>query len=88
MDAEIAPIFHLVVKPSLQSFKQSPQPSSSNAQPSIDNVNIGTSVPLTAPSAPPTLPPQPFTFENNNTNMYVPAYPSVLPGGYQVVAIK
>lgn len=81
MDAEIVPIFHLVVKPSLQSFKQSPQPSSSIQQ-STDNVNVTT--PLPATSAPP--PPQPFPFEHNNLN--VPAYPSVLPGGYQIVAIK
>lgn len=96
----MTPIFHLVVKPSLSSIKpqQAQQQPSTSTIPQANNM----SMPSTSSTNTSAAPVPEFNTSNNINTDYshfaqfaanyninnVPAYPSVLPGGYQVVVIK
>ncbi|KAI8058657.1 uncharacterized protein B0P05DRAFT_559357 [Gilbertella persicaria] len=77
VDKEVHPIFHLVVKPSVQSLKQAP------LKPAFASPILQQTQPR--PEQTPQPPPEQPQINQNET---LPQLPGMLPGGYQVVYIK
>lgn len=87
-DVEIVPTFHLVVKPLLNSFQPPPPQPQQQQQKPTHTIPQPSSIHVEQPAQPtnPLRSNRFAVFEDNNINVHV--YPPVLPGGYQVVAIK